>query len=195
VKHPIREEQLDAWLRDAADAALPALQTPNALTARVYRKFHRRRIARQIAGATTAVAALLTISGIAVFYRGTSAPSPTAPRVASIPPTDLEQLRSRLAVLEKELAAQKARLELLADARQNPREKPVISAEALLPPESLVQIEWEQVATMVLARAERLTEAKRKQEAAAEYRRIIDNFPATSLVDTAKKQLQQLTSN
>jgi hypothetical protein len=190
MNHPIREEQLDAWLREAADAVPAAVQSPDTVSAGVYRKL-RRRMVRRIGGASAVVAILLAAAGIAVFHRGPAA----APQVAAASPAEVEQLRARLAALEKELAVQKTRLELLADARQTPSAKPAISAEALLPPEAAAQIEWEQIATIVLLRAERLAETKRKQEAAVEYRRIIDDFPATSLVDTAKKQLQQLTSN
>jgi hypothetical protein len=190
----IREEQLDAWLREAADAVPTTLESPGAVKAGVYRKL-RRRFVRRTTGASAAVAALLVAVGMAVFYRGTIAPPPAVPQAASASPAEVERLRARLAALEKELAAQKARLELLTDTRWNSREKPATSAEVLLPPEDLAHIEWEQIATMVLIRAERLEGTKRKQEAAVEYHRIIDDFPATSLVDTAKKQLQQLTSN
>jgi hypothetical protein len=191
MNDPIREDQLDAWLREAADAAPTALQTPDAVSAGVHRKLHRRMV-RRTAGASAAVAVLLAAAGVAILSRGPAAPPPAAPQIASASQAEVEQLRARLAALEKELAVQKARLELLADARQTPQEKTAVS---LLPPEATAQIEWEQIATIVLLRAERLAETKRKQEAAVEYRRIIDDFPATSLVDTARKQLQQLTSN
>jgi hypothetical protein len=195
MKDPIHEEQLERWLHEAAEIDAPPLPAPDALATRVRKQFRRRRIARRVAGATAVAAALLAMAGIAVLNRDTSAPSPAAQQMASASQAEVEQLRARLAALEKELAAQKARLELLANARQNPREKSAISAEALLPPEALMQIAWEQTATMVLDRAERLAAAKRNQEAAAEYRRIIEDFPSTSLVDTAKKELRQLTSN
>jgi hypothetical protein len=194
MNDPIREEQLDTWLREAADAVPTTLEAPDAVKAGVYRKLHRR-IVRRIAGASATIAALLVMTGVAVFHRGPTPPPPAAPQMVTISQAEVEQLRARLAALEKKLAVQKARLELLADARQNPWEKPAVSAETLLPPEDLAHIEWEQIATMVMIRAERLAETKRNREAAAEYRRIIDDFPATSLVDTAKKQLQQLTSN
>jgi hypothetical protein len=195
MNNSIRDEQLERWLHEAAEADAPTLDLPAVLANRVQKKFRRRQYVRRTLGAAAVVAVLFITAGIVVFHRGPPERSSVARQPVSISSVEIEQLQARLAALEKELAAQKTRLELLAKADRNQRENTAISAEALLPPEALAQITWEQTAVMVLDRAERLAAAKKNDEAAVEYRRIIDDFPTTGLVDTAKKQLQQLTSN
>jgi len=194
MKSPIPDEQLEHWLTEAAETSMPTLPASDVLAKQLQKKFRRRKAVRRLVGTGMAGTTVAVIAAAAIFYGGGSSQRPTEPIVATVPDIELQRLQQRIVALEQELEAQKARLELLA-AGQNPRDPSVISAEALLPPEALAQIQWEKTAVMILNRAEHLAAFNRNQEAAVEYRRIVEDFPSTSLVETAKKQIRQLNSN